>query len=378
MKRKISVLLVLLFILSDLGAQNIECIGNTIILPLDGYKEGNIEWQFSTNGQDWSNIDEGNTPELNYIITQTGYFRARVVYGNCTYYSDATYIEAYPVPSTAQAGNDKNSVTGSVTLEANTPVDGTGTWTVVSGIGGSFTNSHIGNTTFTGTPGNRYTLRWTISTQCESNYDDVNIWLIDTSPVVYFGDVYHTVVIGDQLWMVENLKTIKYNDNTDIPLVENDTTWAMQTSPAYCWYNNDETTYKDTYGALYNGYTVQNDKLCPVSWHVPSLNDWTTLIDLLGGHDVAGGKLKETGTTHWLAPNTGATNESGFTALPGGHRHEINLFTQLGQYGFWWSNTLYDEDNNTWFWFVGNSSPSLLLTHDDNLNGFSVRCIKDE
>jgi uncharacterized protein (TIGR02145 family) len=152
------------------------------------------------------------------------------------------------------------------------------------------------------------------------------------------GNVYNTVTIGTQIWMKGNLKTMKFNYGTSIPNVTDNTTWAGLTSAAYCWYNNDAATYKTTYGALYNWYAVDvasNDgkNVCPAGWHIPSDAEWTTLTDYLGGASVAGSKLKETGTTHWLSPNTGATNESGFTALPGGgHSRNGNIIYHWQQW----------------------------------------------
>jgi uncharacterized protein (TIGR02145 family) len=131
------------------------------------------------------------------------------------------------------------------------------------------------------------------------------------------GNVYNTVTIGAQVWMAENLRTTKYNDGTSIPLVTDSTKWSDLSTPAHCWYNNDKASYKATYGALYNWYTVATDNLCPTGWHVPTTAEWQILKDYLGS-SVDGGKLKESGTTHWKSPNKGATNESGFTALPGG------------------------------------------------------------
>ncbi|MBI5010148.1 MAG: fibrobacter succinogenes major paralogous domain-containing protein, partial [Bacteroidia bacterium] len=132
------------------------------------------------------------------------------------------------------------------------------------------------------------------------------------------GNVYQTVTIGTQVWMKENLKTTKLNDGIALPNVIDNAAWAALTTTGYCWYNNDATTYKSTYGALYNWYAVNTGKLCPIGWHVPSDDEWTLLTTFRGGYSVAGGKLKETGTLHWTSPNTGATNETGFTALPGG------------------------------------------------------------
>jgi uncharacterized protein (TIGR02145 family) len=112
------------------------------------------------------------------------------------------------------------------------------------------------------------------------------------------GNVYHTITIGTQVWMVENLKTTKYNDGTDIPLVKDSATWANLTTPGYCWLYNDQTTYINTTGALYNWYAVNTGKLAPIGWHVPSDSDFIALTKYLGGENTAGGKLKEAGTVN--------------------------------------------------------------------------------
>jgi uncharacterized protein (TIGR02145 family) len=189
------------------------------------------------------------------------------------------------------------------------------------------------------------------------------------------GNYYSVVQIGTQVWMAENLKTTKYNDGTSIPNVTDDRAWRALSTPAYCWYNNDATTYKNTYGALYNWYSVNTAKLAPVGWHIPTDDEWTTLTTYLGGLSVAGGKLKEAGTAHWRTPNTGATNETGFSALPGGcHNSDYGYFPYLGYSGYWWSST---ESNTGYAW-----SRDLNYNYSDVRQyyflwtyGFSVRCL---
>jgi len=190
------------------------------------------------------------------------------------------------------------------------------------------------------------------------------------------GNVYTSVTIGTQVWMVENLKTTKFNDGTAIPLVTDNTAWKNLVTPGYCWYNNDAATYKEAYGALYNWYAVNTGKLCPSGWHVPTVAEWETLTDYLGTYVVAGGKLKETGNTHWNAPNAGASNESGFTALPGGDRSSNGAYDGIGGYGTWWSST---EDSNTEAKFEQILSGFGGVYRDDyaKQNGFSVRCLQD-
>jgi uncharacterized protein (TIGR02145 family) len=188
------------------------------------------------------------------------------------------------------------------------------------------------------------------------------------------GNVYHTVTIGTQIWMVENLKTTKYNDGNSIPLVTS-STWRNLTTPGYCWYNNDAATYKSTYGALYNWYTVTTGKLAPTGWHVPTDAEWSTLTTFLGGGSVVGGVLKETGTTHWASPNTGATNSSGFSALPGGDRGDdaSSTFKDIGNYGYWWAN----DTTSSFYRFISYNSAALSRTSNVTALGFSVRCVKN-
>lgn len=130
-------------------------------------------------------------------------------------------------------------------------------------------------------------------------------------------NTYKTILVGTQTWMAENLKVTKYNDCEAIPLIPDVSTWSGLVTPGYSYYNSDSVGY----GALYNWYAVSTGKICPAGWHVPGEDEWTTLISLLGGESLTGGKLKESGTSHWLTPNTSATNETGFMALPGGYRY---------------------------------------------------------
>ena len=154
------------------------------------------------------------------------------------------------------------------------------------------------------------------------------------------GNVYLTVQIGDQLWMAENLKTIHYRNGDAISKISDNTEWINNTnSGAYCYYKNNS-DHKDVYGCLYNwGAVKDNRKIAPEGWHIPGDPEWRELIEFLGGSNVAGGKMKEEGTTHWLSPNTGATNESGFTALPGGDRDGTGIFLNMGIGGIFWSST---------------------------------------
>jgi uncharacterized protein (TIGR02145 family) len=191
-------------------------------------------------------------------------------------------------------------------------------------------------------------------------------------------NIYKTVKIGTQIWMAENLKTTKYKDGiTGIPYVTDPDIWKNLTGPAYCWYNN-EATYKPLYGAMYNWFTVSTGNLCPNGWRVPTDAEWTTLTTLLGGESVAGGKLKETGTTHWTTPNTGATNDYGFTALPGGYRYWFDgSFANIGLLSYWWSSTVYEFDTEKGYYReLFNDQASVFREGADKKAGKYVRCVK--
>ena len=192
------------------------------------------------------------------------------------------------------------------------------------------------------------------------------------------GNVYTSTTIGTQVWLKENLKTTKYNDGTTIPLVTGNTDWNNLSTPGYCWYNNDEPTYKSDYGALYNWYAVGTGKLCPKGWHASTNDEIDILVDFLGSANTAGGKLKETGLTHWNSPNEGATNESGFTFLPGGYRSSSGTFAEIRINGAWWNITDIPASSQGYINILGKDFGDIIEnTSVTKKNGYSVRCLKD-
>jgi uncharacterized protein (TIGR02145 family) len=188
---------------------------------------------------------------------------------------------------------------------------------------------------------------------------------------------YTVVQVDTQTWMAENLKVTHYRNGEEIPNVTSGGDWYDLTTGALCWYNNDEASYKILYGALYNWYALTDSRnLCPTDWHSPTDAEWTTLSTYLGGQYAAGGKMKETGTTHWNAPNFGATNSSGFTALPGGFRSSTGGFTSLGNSIIFWSSTEYGS-GNAWSYHLGYDNGFAIRLYDNDQSGYSVRCVKD-
>ena len=187
---------------------------------------------------------------------------------------------------------------------------------------------------------------------------------------------YSIVEIGSQVWMAENLKATKYNNGNDIDYPgSNVDDWNNNTSGAYAWYNNDKVTNKNIYGALYNWYAVNSENICPTGWHVPISEEWITLRDFLGGSGIAGEKIKETGGSHWTPINHHSTNESGFTALPGGIRTAQN-FIELRHTGYFWSSATKHNQTSSYGWFISSLSDALTESDSQYLNdGLSVRCI---
>jgi len=189
------------------------------------------------------------------------------------------------------------------------------------------------------------------------------------------GNVYLTVLIGDQWWTAENLKTTRFADGSVIPNVSGNAAWNQLSTPAWCNYNNSLANDL-VYGKLYNWFTVSDPRnVCPSGWHAPTDAEWTILTDFLGGTSVAGGKMKN--TTGWPSPNTGATNESNFSGLPGGIRGNYNgTFTNVGSYGYWWSSTeytIYNARNRS----LNYGNGYVYSLNNNKEDGRSVRCLRD-
>jgi uncharacterized protein (TIGR02145 family) len=191
------------------------------------------------------------------------------------------------------------------------------------------------------------------------------------------GNAYYTITIGLQVWMMGNLKTTHYQDGSSLSNITDSVQWYSLSTGAYCYSQNDSVTLVKTYGRLYNWYAVTDSRnICPVGWHVPTDKEWIVLIAYLSGDSIAGGKMKEPGTAHWKSPNSGATNESGFLALPGGARGYLSTFLNVGYYGFFWSST---EVSTVYAYGYSLSSDNILCSRSNNYKyyGLSVRCVKD-
>jgi uncharacterized protein (TIGR02145 family) len=196
--------------------------------------------------------------------------------------------------------------------------------------------------------------------------------------VTYNGYVYSSIVLGNgQEWMSENLRTANYRNGDLIPTGLDNATWNFTTAGANTIFNNDNANIT-IYGKLYNWYAVADARnLCPVGWHVPTDGEWTTLTNYLVGEAVAGGKMKTTGTQYWNDPNIDATNESGFSGLPGGNRSSSGDYFSVGIYGYWWSSSEETSTNLAWARGLYQTFGSVGRDNSDKKRGFSVRCLRD-
>jgi uncharacterized protein (TIGR02145 family) len=290
-----------------------------------------------------------------------------------------------PAIGTAAAGNAQATVAftapasnGGFTISAYTATSTPG------GKTGTLNQAGGGTITVTGlTNGTAYTFTVTATTVSGTGpASAASNSVIPVAPLTDgSGNTYETVTIGTQIWMTKNLNTTKYNDGTNIPNVTADAAWSAATTGAWCDYDNTASN-AIIYGKLYNWYVADNNagtkvasnggkNICPAGWHVPTDAEWYTLTTYLGGETVAGGKLKETGTTHWVAPNTGATNSSGFTAIPGGARTYYSTFGTIGYTACWWSSTVKVVRNVVTLYGTANKTGYL------EQEGHSIRCLKD-
>lgn len=207
------------------------------------------------------------------------------------------------------------------------------------------------------------------------------------------GNVYKTIKIGTQVWMVDNLKTTHYNDGTAIPEVSDATAWSNLTTPGYTWYDNDSTMHAELHGALYNYYAVADTNslnVCPVGWDVPTDAEWTILTDFLEdsgfGYGGSGADISKSmaSTFGWTSSGTagrvgndqGTNNSSGFSGLPGGRRDSDGTFNFVGSLGYWWSSTEY-LTSSAWHRYLFYNNDDVYRNFGPKGFGFSVRCLRD-
>lgn len=338
-------------------------------------------------GLDFTSIITGLLPGNTYYVRAYATNSAGTAYGN-----EIEYILPPEAPTLTTASIQLVTSTsalagGTVTSDGGSAVTNLGVCFNTSGnptIADFNTNLGAGVTIFTDsltnlTPNTTYYLRAYATNNVGTGYgNDISFTTLELSGTLtdIDGNIYQINSIGTQMWMKENLKTNKLNDGTLIPVVINGS-WSTLTIPGLGWYNNDPGTYKDKYGGYYNWYTINTGKLCPLGWRVPNDADWATLFNFLGGLTVAGGKLKEAGLTNWKSPNTGATNESGFTGLPGGYRFpgDGSSFGGLSQIANWWTTSQADP-NLGFHKQLQYDTPVVSQGGNVKNYGRNVRCVK--
>jgi len=257
------------------------------------------------------------------------------------------------------------NTSGSPTLLDSKTIDGTGIGSFVSNLEGLI-------------PNNTYYVRAYATNSEGTNYGNQQTFTTTQTVTDIDGNIYNSVQLGSQLWMSENLKTTKYRNGAYITNVVGNSDWISLTTGAWSYYDNDPLN-NTVYGKLYNWYTTQGDTLCPIGWHVPSDTEWTVLTEYLGGENIAGGKMKSIGTTYWNSPNTGATNESGFSAFPGGFRSRFDgSYISIKNDAFFWIKTEISEldAHNRAIRFEGAQLIRTAVNFKKS-NGLSVRCLKD-
>ena len=294
-----------------------------------------------------------------------------------------TVPSAITLTAAASGGNITADGGGSITARgvcwSLSPNPTTSNSITTNGSGtGSFTSSITGLA-----EGTTYYVRAYATNSTGTGYGNQLIFSTNLSDIE--NNVYKTVLIGSQLWMAENLKTNRLNDNTVIPEVTLDASWIGLSTMAYCWYNNDDAANKDLYGAMYNWFAVNTGTLCPTGWHVPTDYEYGVMEATLGVPDIElntigwrgttqGSQMKS--TTGWDAGENG-TNTSGFTALPGGYRYAVDgTFQGLGAIAYWWTSSLGDPVT-TWYRRLNGNNTAVYRGAVDKTAGKSVRCIKD-
>lgn len=339
----------------------------------------------------------GYTSSLSGLSPNTTYFvRAYATNGDGTAFGNELSFTtnsspALPTLTTAAinaiAANSAKSG-GDITDDGGTTVIARGVcWSTSVGpdLQDSYTTDGGGIGSFTSTligldPNTVYNVRAYATNGTGTSYGDEISFTTDAlgeTITDFEGNIYKTVEIGTQTWMSENLKATKFSNGDAIDQLSDVLDWVGATVPGYCYYDNDIGSYNETYGAIYNFYVIEDGRgVCPSGWHVPTEAEWEELIDFAGGMDVAGAKLKEEGTEHWSTSNY-ATDEFGFTALPGGSRIDHNgAFGSLGIWAYFWSSTVYST-NYAYYYGMGSGSYAVTKNYWYWTRGYSIRCIKD-
>ncbi len=380
---------------ANAGADQLNICASSVILAGNTPSNGTAAWSIISGAG--GSLGTPNSANTTFTGTRGNSYSLRYSISNaCGSSADTVAVNLAPTTTIANAGPDQLSLTGTTaTLAANALAAGeTGAWSMVAGSGGSLSSNNNPSAMFTKGTDSSYTLVWTITGPCGNSQDTVNLSFQNLvmnipcpgiSSVNYAGESYPTVQIGTQCWFAKNLNVgtmvLGANDQTNNSTLEK-----------YC-YNNDPANCA-TYGGLYqwaeavqyqNGasnttspspaFTGNVRGICPTGWHLPSDGEWSSLQTTLGGSSVAGGALKSTSGL-WISPNAGATNSSGFSALPGGYRDINGSFYAIGINTVFWSSSRSSSATAVTLGLVYDSS-RINRGSEDKGGGFSARCTQD-
>lgn len=368
------------FISSDGGATIIErgvCYSSVNQNPTVSdslYKDG------AGTGNYQSNLSELDT-ETTYYLRAYAINSKGIGYGNTVSFTTEMEIIAPIAAFSATPDNGTRPLTVSFTDQSmNNPVS----WQWDFGDGGYSTDQHpVHSYSYVRT----YTVWLTVKNKAGSDIEIKNGLIKVTGATGTLtdidGNVYPTIEIGTQTWMAKNLEVTHYRNGDVIQKVEGCEEWDHIGTGAYCWYDNS-ISWGSYYGALYNWYTVDDSReLCPAGWHTPSYAEWNILINYLGGQNIAGGRMKSTrkepdAHPRWDIPNIGASNESGFSGLPGGSRSNfIGDFEGIDKYACFWSSTIDSISKEVRYCGLNHDNNSIFISRSYKSYGRSVRCLKD-
>lgn len=338
------------------------------------------------------NFGDGGTSTLEnptHIYTAAGTYSVQLTVSNGSGFDNeikSNYITVTSEVSSPVAAFTGNPTSGALPLVVNFTDQSTNNPTSWQWNFGDGNTSALQNPNHTYNEVGTYSVQLTVTSNSGSDTkimnDYISVIIIGPETVSDVdGNIYQIREIGQQSWLTDNLKVTHYRNGDEIPNITGDTPWSGLSTGAYCWYSND-ISWKDSYGALYNWFAVVDSReLCPAGWHIPSNSEWITLTNHLLGTNVAGGKMKMTRTEpnahpRWDSPNTGATNESGFSGLPGGHRDSYGTSSQIGRYGDFWSSTT-ESPANAYVRTLSYSTGGVGEGSYDKNDGYSVRCVKD-
>jgi uncharacterized protein (TIGR02145 family) len=371
------------------------CQGEFATLSVDGGSLGlNANWMWYEGDCGETFVGSGSEVVVSPSTSRAYYLRAEGACNVTDCINALLSVDLQPTAPTAIGGETVICEGGSTTLTRLGGHNGSGAhyeWFAggcgvgpVLGTGLNITVSPLTTTTYyvrrVGTSG------CTTVTDCASVTVTVNTVTCPASVTDVDGNTYPVVRMGCQCWTAVNLKTTRYNDNTAIPNTTNDATWAGTSSGAYAWYDNNMGAYANNYGALYNWYAIETDKLCPTGWHVPTDDEWKELEMFVGmsstnadtpgwrGTD-EGGKLKQTGSVVWTAPNNGATDAYGFSARGGGRRNSDGTFSSNRIIAAFWTSTPFS--GNAFHRAMRYTDAKIGRFAVDKNQGQSVRCVRD-